>query len=230
MKVLLDQTIFQLMGSLSKDEQCELIKIMGSYPKNRDCSIPFWGTIRTIFDKKLILNRQLSAYAMIGAATRWSSNKETNDNFIEKELEQVEQNPFILLTANEEIHNAIRNPQSSISQFIENGSCYNELTRDETEFVDRGDVRKLCEWSKCPIEKKDKEKETIIPTIEEWLLYCRDKKLDEKRMKTAYEGYAIANWKDSNGKRIKNWKQKILHVWCAQEYNSTQENKRKRKL
>lgn len=64
---------------------------------------------------------------------------------------------------------------------------------------------------------KTKEKKFVPPTLEEWLDFCAEKGLKQQRMTEAYEGYECAGWKDSRGNPIKNWKQKILNVWCKDE-------------
>ncbi len=64
---------------------------------------------------------------------------------------------------------------------------------------------------------KPKKKDFVPPTLEEWLDFCAEKGLKQQRMTEAYEGYECAGWKDSRGNPIKNWKQKILNVWCKDE-------------
>ena len=67
--------------------------------------------------------------------------------------------------------------------------------------------------------ESDKTKKSTFtpPTLEEWLDFCTEKGLKQQRMTEAYEGYECAGWKDSRGNQIKNWKQKILNVWCKDE-------------
>jgi len=54
------------------------------------------------------------------------------------------------------------------------------------------------------------------PTIEEFKKYC-DESGHVLNAETIYKGYDVADWHDSQGKQIKNWKQKILQVWCKEE-------------
>lgn len=68
---------------------------------------------------------------------------------------------------------------------------------------------------------KPKKKDFVPPTLEEWLDFCAEKGLKQQRMTEAYEGYECAGWKDSRGNPIKNWKQKILNVWCKDENRET---------
>ena len=60
--------------------------------------------------------------------------------------------------------------------------------------------------------KKKKEKTFIPPTLEEIKNYCKERNngVDCQRF---YDYYAVNDWKDKDGKPIKNWKQKIIAVW-----------------
>jgi hypothetical protein len=54
------------------------------------------------------------------------------------------------------------------------------------------------------------------PTLQEFSNYCEEhgyKGIAER----AYRGYAAADWKDSQGKQIKSWKQKLQHVWFRED-------------
>ena len=56
------------------------------------------------------------------------------------------------------------------------------------------------------------------PTLEEFKAYCQNELSDyHLEAENIYEGYAVADWHDSNGKKIKNWKQKLRQVWCKPE-------------
>lgn len=56
------------------------------------------------------------------------------------------------------------------------------------------------------------------PTLEEIKNYCLERKnnVDAKKF---YEYYSLNDWKDKDGKQIKNWKQKIIAVWEGQNKN-----------
>lgn len=65
------------------------------------------------------------------------------------------------------------------------------------------------------ISRAREKKPVVIPTLDEWLEFCKEKGLDLERMRSVYEGYKLNSWKDSRGNQIKNWKLKILQVWCV---------------
>jgi hypothetical protein len=55
-------------------------------------------------------------------------------------------------------------------------------------------------------------KKFVPPTFEEVEKYCKENK-HHGIAKRAFDGYATANWHDSQGKQIKSWRQKFQHVW-----------------
>ena len=67
-------------------------------------------------------------------------------------------------------------------------------------------------------EKKSKVKAPMFtpPTLEEIKTYCNELEyiLDYSQI---FEYYNLADWHDANGKKIKNWKQKIRGVWCKED-------------
>lgn len=147
------------------------------------------------------------------------SKKET----VEPEIVKPE-NQFVSMTTDLTIRAALGNPDSALSVFLETGAGYDELTVVEREFVDRADVRAKCVWHKelQAATKQVKRKAFTPPTLDEWLDFCREKNLDLEKMRNAYESYVVADWHDSQGNPIRNWKQKILQVWAAkpQNYNT----------
>lgn len=57
--------------------------------------------------------------------------------------------------------------------------------------------------------KKRKTKIFEPPTLEEVAAYCMERK-NTVNPKDFYDYYSVGNWVDSNGNKIKNWKQKLL--------------------
>jgi hypothetical protein len=62
-------------------------------------------------------------------------------------------------------------------------------------------------------EKPSKKKVFIPPTEEEVLVYFRENGQPDFQAKKAYNFYAKFDWTDSQGKKVKNWKQKMLNNW-----------------
>lgn len=73
-------------------------------------------------------------------------------------------------------------------------------------------------------EKKEK-KEFIPPTLQDVIDYCNEREngVDAKRF---YDSYAVADWIDSKGEPVKNWKQKIINVWENNANKTQQQNQR----
>ena len=60
---------------------------------------------------------------------------------------------------------------------------------------------------------EDKKRSRFVPpTVEEIRGYCRSRGNNVDPQKV-YDYYEAADWKDSSGKPVRNWKQKIIAVW-----------------
>ncbi|MBW2596736.1 MAG: hypothetical protein JRC93_12360 [Deltaproteobacteria bacterium] len=66
-------------------------------------------------------------------------------------------------------------------------------------------------------EKKRKEKRFIPPKVEDVILYFTSKGYTEKSARKAWEYYNTADWHDATGKKVRNWKQKMIAVWFKDE-------------
>jgi len=75
-----------------------------------------------------------------------------------------------------------------------------------------------CKGEKQVVPKKAK-KEFTPPTMEEFTAYCTEYGYSGVSNR-AYRGYCAADWHDSTGKKIINWKQKLQHVWFRPENKS----------
>jgi hypothetical protein len=60
-------------------------------------------------------------------------------------------------------------------------------------------------------------KEMIPPTLNEVKIFFKENDYPETLAIKAYNYYSIANWFDSRGHKIKNWKQKMISVWFKEE-------------
>lgn len=84
--------------------------------------------------------------------------------------------------------------------------------------------------------KEDKKRESkpkkprpvfIPPILEDVILYFEEKGYTKKSAEKAFEYYDIANWKDSHGNQVRNWKQKMQGVWFKDENKIKQSQKPK---
>ena len=67
-------------------------------------------------------------------------------------------------------------------------------------------------------DKKRLKKDFIPPSLDDVKQYFQEKWYTEYGAKKAFDYYDVAWWKDSNGKQIKNRKQKMISVWFKPEY------------
>lgn len=67
----------------------------------------------------------------------------------------------------------------------------------------------------------DNEKKKIVnftpPKIEDVILYFQENGYKKESAIKAFDYYNVANWHDSKGNKIKNWKQKMQGVWFKPE-------------
>jgi len=71
------------------------------------------------------------------------------------------------------------------------------------------------------INKKNKEKNKFIaPTITEVIAYFEINGYPSTHATHVFNYYADANWKDSKGQPVRNWKQKMRGVWFDDKYKT----------
>lgn len=237
MKISTDISWFRFVSDLSPQECQKVCREVWNYatgnPKYESES-GAWEVMKDIIDKKIESNKRRAAQNRINgmkhtgkrdnpeipndSAEIAQSQKSTTDSKNESAIK----NPFIALTDDPDIIAALKNPTSGLFIFLETGQGYDDaLSRPEREFADRGDVRALCPWHRELMKASKEIKKFTQPTIDEWMEYCRELNLDEQTMRRAYDSYAVANWHDTRGNPIRNWKQKILQVWNRPEHANT---------
>lgn len=67
------------------------------------------------------------------------------------------------------------------------------------------------------VNKKAFKKEFIKPTIEQVKEYFHENGYSEEAAIKAWNYYDTANWTDSKGSKVRNWKQKMISVWFKDE-------------
>jgi len=65
----------------------------------------------------------------------------------------------------------------------------------------------------------DKSKKFVPPSLEDVINYFQEKGYSEESAKRAFEYYNNADppWTDSNGKKVRSWKSKMIAVWFKDE-------------
>lgn len=72
---------------------------------------------------------------------------------------------------------------------------------------------------------KNVKKGFIKPSLSEVEEFVISRGYDKPLAKKAFEHYDLADWHDSNGKPVKNWKQKINTVWLKEENKPVKESR-----
>jgi len=71
--------------------------------------------------------------------------------------------------------------------------------------------------------KESKKKKFTPPTVDQVEQYFIDNGYTKESGKKAFSYYEANNWKDSNDKPVKAWKQKMISVWFKPENKSTED-------
>jgi len=120
-----------------------------------------------------------------------------------------------LLNFSEKYNIKKENNTKRISEWRKN----QEIKENVTHYESVSDTPKVNE-SKVNISKvKDKRKTKVFiaPTIEEIKSYFKENGYTENSGSKAFNYYSVADWKDSKGNPVLNWKQKMQSVWFKDE-------------
>jgi len=94
-----------------------------------------------------------------------------------------------------------------------------------TEITENDAIIPQSKVKKSKVNKsKKKEKEFIPPSLEEVKSYFKENGYKDNVAERAFRGYNEANWHDSNGNKIKNWKQKMNFVWFKDDNKDLNKN------
>jgi len=75
------------------------------------------------------------------------------------------------------------------------------------------------------VQVQEKHKKIFMPPkILEVIEYFKEKGYSEQAAKKAFEYYDVADWHDSKGNKVKNWRQKMQSVWFKEENKMKIEN------
>jgi hypothetical protein len=102
-------------------------------------------------------------------------------------------------------------------------TAFFEFTLNENVIELQGSSKSVFELIKRDIAKPSKapaptKKQTFIPPTEEQVVsFFKSNGYKESVGSTAYRYYSVANWIDSQGNKVRNWKQKMLSVWFTEK-------------
>ena len=63
----------------------------------------------------------------------------------------------------------------------------------------------------------EKQNANEYPNLDQVKSYFMDNGYSEQSAVKAFNYYSVAGWKDSNGKQVRNWQQKMQSVWFKDE-------------
>jgi hypothetical protein len=97
-----------------------------------------------------------------------------------------------------------------INEFIEGASkgLYSSIGNSNGNGISNGNGKKG---------ESEGKKKFNPPTLDEVKLYFTENGFSSQAAERAFRGYNVANWIDSKGKPVLNWKQKMNNVWFTDE-------------
>lgn len=145
-------------------------------------------------------------------------DKEHLDILISKKIVKVEDDFLIIDFLNEQLEGIAETSQKRREAVL---LRWAKVKQNNTS-VSNNDTSVLqndTEESRVEKEKKREEKIKIFtpPILIEVENYFFDNGYTKESGKKAFNYYAVADWKDSKGHKIKNWKQKMQGVWFKEE-------------
>lgn len=152
--------------------------------------------------------------------------KEKINSLLGDKIQWIEENKFLIpsfidfqygnLNPKNRVHGSILEKISKIKEAPYKGlnSPLNGAKEEEEDKEEEKEKRE-CEGEKPKTETKSKS--FTPPKIDEVKTYFKESGFSEQLAERFFNSYSVANWIDSHGKQIKNWKQKAIQVWFRDE-------------
>lgn len=196
-----------VLSYLSAEEKADILEAIIRYP-SKECKSAFWlETVKPDLDLQFetFVNRCEKNKQCINA--RWerikSNTQDKKENTNEYARIKSYSNEYVLKDESED--------KSKVESINKNINLNSGNTRAQEEEPD--DTITIEEWLRdhpegFKNEEKPKKKLTP-PTLSEVEAYITEKKLDVDGQKF-FDYFTEGKWKDSEGKPVKNWKQKLI--------------------
>lgn len=110
----------------------------------------------------------------------------------------------------------------SLGFWNEETNCYITVSKE----LDNTYVYVNDSVSEVNINKKERKKIFVAPTLDEFKTYFLQNGFSLELAERAWKGYDSAQWHDSNGNKVRNWKQKCHNVWFKSENKEAQNNQK----
>jgi len=172
-----------------------------------------WWRIVEMLHSSDIHKIQNKKYVIVGIANQMKCDPEFVNQFIDTCINEVQ-----LLVQDEEYiwsERVMKNigKMEGISQKRKEAGLLSAQKRQENSTS----VEQVLTSVEQNPTKENKRKE-IKPTLEQVVAYFTDNGYREELGKRAYDYYEAGEWKDRNGREVKNWKQKMNANWFKDEY------------
>lgn len=120
------------------------------------------------------------------------------------------------------------NRNASTYKFNKNYSTWKTVIKIENVIkIDNRPLSKMRPSKENITKEKRGGKKFIPPTLPEVISYFAEKGFSELLAKKAFEYYEAGDWKDSTGKQVRNWKQKMIAVWFKPEHKTIEPKPRR---
>ena len=123
---------------------------------------------------------------------------------------------------NERLDKEIEKRKSFISSRLNNLKGINQYTKNEghmgghlTSHAENENIDIIIKKRKGGVGERKGENE--YPNLDQVKSYFIENGYSEQSAVKAFNYYSVAGWKDSNGKQVRNWKQKMQSVWFKDE-------------
>lgn len=180
---------------------------------------------------KVIVKRGQCGYDVDSLAKRWSWSRGKASRFIsdlemDKQIVRQKNNVTTLITIlNYEEYQGCDKADSNTSSIASDTANGQQTDTNKNDKNDKND-KKIIEATKI---KKTK-KEFIPPTINEVKIYFDENGYTPESGIRAFNYYDVANWFDSKGNKVKNWKQKMQSVWFTEKNQKEKSCAKKEKV
>lgn len=154
---------------------------------------------------------------------RWGVSKTVVNNFF-----TMLENDNMIKTVNETVTTRLIVCNYDSYQRIENGNKTKTKRKQNATKTQQSTTKEREENKEREEEDKPKTGKFTPPTILEVIDYFKQAGFTEKAAENAFNYYDVANWYDSKGSKVKNWKQKMRGVWFKDEYKVLPDAKPKR--
>lgn len=148
-------------------------------------------------------------------------DKEHLDILIAKKIVKIENDFLIIDFLNEQLYGIAETSKKRREAVLQRWA---KVKQNDTSVLQLNTsvLQNDTEESRVDKSRVEKDKRRVVnkftaPTILEVQTYFIENGFNKELAKRAFDYYDVANWKDSKGNQVKNWKQKMRGVWFKDE-------------